>query len=236
MITKMVVQGVCAMIYALEVAVLLWVANSQYKKKYYVKVKMLCSISFILIGLIFAGVSEHWAYFLQLLPMLIFCALGDLFMGFYQVRRYTRNMILGISSFLVAHICLLILLFGINPTFSWWNVLIPVIAVIVLFVQKRVLHMHYGRLWAPVVIYSVFLSLDFAKSLEIMLFRPCISSAWIGVGGIFFFISDYTLNFCYFYKMKTKSRATWMNIINLASYFFSILAFDMSILYFYAAM
>ena len=50
--------------------------------------------------------------------------------------------------------------------------------------------------------------------------------------GLLFFISDYTLNFCYFYKMKNKKRTNVMNMINLASYFFGILAFDMSILYF----
>lgn len=232
MTAKLIAQGVCAMVYAVEVAVLLWISESKYSKKYYIKAKMMCSISFVLIAGIFAGVSGHWAYFLQLFPTLLFCALGDLFMGYYRVRRYTRNIILGICCFLVAHICLLILLFGVIPDVSWWLVVIPIVAVMLLCIQKKMLNMHYGRLWIPVLIYSVFLSLDLAKSVEVMLFRPCISSAWIGVGGILFFISDYTLNFCYFCKLKTKRKASWMNLINLASYFFGILAFDMSILYF----
>lgn len=232
MITKLVVQGVCILIYSLEVTALLWVSESKYKKQYYVKVKMLCSISFILIGLIYAAVSSHWIYFQQLLPTLLFCAVGDFFMGCFQVRRYTRNMILGIASFLVAHICLLLLLYSVIPAFSWWNILFPVIAVFLLCLQKKMLHMHYGRLWAPVLLYCIFLSLDLAKSIEVMILRPCISSAWIGVGGMLFFLSDYTLNFCYFHKMKSKSRATAMNLINLGSYFLGILAFDISILYF----
>lgn len=232
MIAKMVAQGVCAVVYALEVAVLLWVAQSQYKKDYYVKVKMVCSVSFVVIGFVFAAVSGHWTFFLQLLPTLLFCAIGDFFMGCYQVKRYTRNMILGIGSFLVAHICLLILLYSVIPRFSWWNALFPIIGVIAICVQKKALHMHYGRLWIPVLIYSFFLTLDFAKSLEIMMLRPCISSAWIGVGGLFFFISDYTLNFEYFCKIKNKKHARIVSMINLGSYFFSILAFDLSILYF----
>lgn len=232
MIGKMVVQGVCAVVYALEVAVLLWVTQSQYKKDYYVKVKMLCSTSFVIIGLIFAAVSDHWIYYLSILPTLLLCALGDFFMGCFQIKRYTRNMVLGIVSFLLAHICLLVLLYSIIPAFAWWNILFPIIGLVVLCLQKKLLHMHYGRLWWPVLIYSVFLTLDFAKSIEIMVLRPCISSAWIGLGGLLFFISDYTLNFCYFYKMKNKKRTNVMNMINLASYFFGILAFDMSILYF----
>ena len=215
----MIAQGVCTLIYTLEVAALLWVAQSQYKKQYYVKVKMLCSISFILIGFVYAAVSSHWAYYVQLLPTLIFCALGDFFMGCYQIRRYARNMILGIGCFLMAHICLLLLLYSIIPAFSWWNILFPVIALFVLCLQKKMLHMHYGKLWAPVLIYCIFLSFDFAKSLEIMILRPCISSAWIAVGGLFFFISDYTLNFCYFHKMNSKKKAVILNLVNLGSYF-----------------
>ena len=106
----MLVQGMGTAVYIIELAVLLWVSQSKYKKQYYVQSKMLCSVTFVVLAVIFALVSHHLEYFFGLFPALCFCMLGDLFMGLYQIERRRRNLILGILTFMLGHLFLLILL------------------------------------------------------------------------------------------------------------------------------
>ena len=59
MFTRMMAQGIVTIIYTLEFAGLLVAALPRYKQKYYVPVKMLCSVSFVVIAVMFAFVSDH---------------------------------------------------------------------------------------------------------------------------------------------------------------------------------
>ena len=54
MFTRMMAQGIVTIIYTLEFAGLLVAALPRYKQKYYVPVKMLCSVSFVVIAVMFA--------------------------------------------------------------------------------------------------------------------------------------------------------------------------------------
>lgn len=231
MLVRMVVQGLMAVLYALEITALLWVTHPNYKEKYYVGVKTLCSISFVGIALLFAAISKHWDYFWNLLPALVLCALGDLFMALYQVRRKKRQIFLGIFVFLCAHVSLLVLLFSLDDTFSLWNILFPLAALAVFLILKFKVRLHLGRLLLPASIYCVFLSLMLSKCLQYMYLHPAIASGWIGLGGTLFFISDVTIIFLYFYKFPSKDTGRRVHYMNLVTYYFGILAFDMSILY-----
>lgn len=227
----MLVQGMGTAVYIIELAVLLWVSQSKYKKQYYVQSKMLCSVTFVVLAVIFALVSHHLEYFFGLFPALCFCMLGDLFMGLYQIERRRRNLILGILTFMLGHLFLLILLFYRSREISWWNVFVPVVAVILLFVMRKMAGMRYGKVWPLAICYCIFLALMLSKSTEIMICSPSIATVWIGLGGILFFVSDFTINFIYFYKIKNPIASRWVHAINLATYFLAILAFDLSILY-----
>lgn len=231
MLIRMVVQGVVAILYTAEIAVLLCVTHPKYKDRCYVPVKMMCSVSFVGISVMYAIVSKHWAYFYLLMCPLLLCAFGDLFMGFYQVRRKKRHMLFGMVFFLLAHLGLLRMLFALDKRLGVWNLLVPAAALAVFFVLKKVFHLHPGRLLVPVCIYAVFLALMLSKSLEQMILHPGIASAWIGVGGLLFFLSDLTIIFLYFYKFRQKSSRRVCHYVNLTTYYFAILAFDTSILY-----
>ena len=91
----MLAQGIGIAVYTLELALLLWVSQSRYKKKYYVPSKMLCSVTFVVLAIVFALVSHHMEYFFGFFPALCFCLLGDLFMGLYQVGRQKRKSDVG---------------------------------------------------------------------------------------------------------------------------------------------
>ena len=232
MVSRMVVQGLVAIIYTLELVGLLFVTQPKYKPKYYVPVKMTCSVSFVLIAVLFAAVSRHWAYFSMLLMPLLFCAVGDLFMGLYQVARKKRNMVLGLVLFLTAHIGLLVALFRIDASLTWWNLLVPVVALVTFLTVKFKMHLHMGKLTPACVVYSIFLALMLSKSTQYMFLYPGIASCWIGLAGILFFASDFTIIFVYFYKFKSKKAQKAIHYVNLITCFLAIFAFDVSILYF----
>ncbi len=232
MMTKMIVQGVCAILYAMEVALVLFVNQKKYKQKYYLKAKMTCSISFIAIATIFAAVSGHWKYYMLMLPALVFCTLGDLFLGIYQTTKKSRQVFLGIVAFLLAHLEFLVAWFFLDMTFDVWNIAIPVVGIGILLCLRKFVSLNYGKLWALVCIYSVCLTSMFTKGTQYMIHQPSISSVWIGVGALLFFISDFLINFIYFSEDKEKRNMQIVERINLSTYFFALLAFDMSILYY----
>lgn len=65
-----------------------------------------------------------------------------------------------------------------------------------------------------------------------MVLYPGLASGWLGLGGMLFFTSDFTIIFLYFYKFRKAENRRKIHCINLATYYFGILAFDISILYF----
>lgn len=234
MFTRMMAQGIVTIIYTLEFAGLLVAALPRYKQKYYVPVKMLCSVSFVVIAVMFAFISDHMQYFYMMLVPLVLCAVGDLFMGLYQIRSRRKHMLAGMIVFLLAHMGFLICFFRIDARLTWWNIFLPVVSLAAFFFVKRLMHLHMGRLAIPAAIYCVFLSLMLSKSTQYMALCPGLASGWIGFGGIAFFISDFTIIFLYFYKFRKPENRGKIHYLNLATYYYSILAFDISILYFAA--
>ena len=127
MFTRMMAQGIVTIIYTLEFAGLLVAALPRYKQKYYVPVKMLCSVSFVVIAVMFAFISDHMQYFYMMLVPLVLCAVGDLFMGLYQIRSRRKHMLAGMIVFLLAHMGFLICFFRIDARLTWWNIFLPVL-------------------------------------------------------------------------------------------------------------
>ena len=128
MFTRMMAQGIVTIIYTLEFAGLLVAALPRYKQKYYVPVKMLCSVSFVVIAVMFAFISDHMQYFYMMLVPLVLCAVGDLFMGLYQIRSRRKHMLAGMIVFLLAHMGFLICFFRIDARLTWWNIFLPVVS------------------------------------------------------------------------------------------------------------
>ena len=114
------------------------------------------------------------------------------------------------------------------------NIFLPVVSLAAFFFVKRLMHLHMGRLAIPAAIYCFFLSLMLSKSTQYMALCPGLASGWIGFGGIAFFISDFTIIFLYFYKFRKPENRGKIHYLNLATYYYGILAFDISILYFAA--
>ena len=70
-----------------------------------------------------------------------------------------------------------------------------------------------------------------AKAISYMVFNFSLAGAWIGIAGILFFASDFSIIFLYFYKFKNKTNRQKVHIFNLLTYYMAVMAFDISILY-----
>ena len=228
---RLITQAVIIMIYMVELAGLIFVTQPQYKKKYYVPVKMLCSLSFVGAAIIFGIVSGHVNYMAYLMAPLVVCALGDLFMGMYQVGSRKRQLVLGIIFFLMAHVGLIYTLFQLDGRLGVVNFLLPVLMVIIFLIVKKKCHIHMGRLTYLACVYRGFLSFMLAKATSYMVFNFSLAGAWIGIAGLLFFASDFSIIFLYFYKYKNKTNRQKVHTFNLLTYYMAVMAFDISILY-----
>ncbi len=228
---RMMTQTVIIMIYMIELAGLIFVTQPQYKKKHYVPVKMLCSLSFVGAAIVFGIVSGHVNYMAYLMGPLVMCALGDLFMGLYQVGSHKRQLVLGIIFFLMAHVGLIYTMFRLDGRVDVINFLLPVMMVIIFLIVKKKCHIHMGRVTYLACVYCGFLSFMLAKAISYMVFNFSLAGAWIGIAGILFFASDFSIIFLYFYKFKNKTNRQKVHIFNLLTYFMAVMAFDISILY-----
>lgn len=235
MTTRMLVQGIVTILYTIECAGLLVTALPRYKERFYVPMKMACSVSFVLAATVFAFVSEHMRYFYFLLVPLLLCVAGDFFMGKYQVKKRRQSMMLGILFFLMAHMGFVLCFFQIDATFDWWNIFLPLVVLAGFLFSRRLFRLHLGRFFVPAAIYAVFLALMLSKAVQIAFLQPSLAACWVAVGAVAFFISDATIVFLYFYKFKKPEHRLLIHYVNLATYYFGILAIAISILY-YAGM
>lgn len=231
MMARMLSQGIVLMIYVVLLAILLFVSQTEYKDKYYVPAKMTCSIFFVGAAALFGFVSKHTEYMYILIVPLVFCALGDGFMGMYQIKHRRRNLVAGIVTFLLAHIGLTWAIYILNSYISVFNIAIPIISLVAFLLIKRKMHIHMGRVTPLACIYSIFLSYMLSEAVQYMFMRPSISGAWIGVGGILFFASDLSIIFLYFYKFEDKKRIRAVHAFNLITYYLATMSFAISILY-----
>lgn len=220
------------LVYTLLQILLLHYSEHEKSKSYYVPIKLLCSIAFVAVAGIFAVQSVNYEYFLMMLPSLLLCLLGDVFMGIFNQFHRKRYMLLGLLLFLSAHIGFLILLFHIQPQWILWDVLVPIVGISMVMLIIHFMRLHMGKLRIGVLIYSIFISGLLAKSVHYMIAVGSTTAICMGIGGILFFLSDFLILFLYFYHFKSKKLHHMIHYLNLLTYYYGLYLFGMSILYY----
>lgn len=226
-------QGVficAALVYTALLLGLLTAGKEEHKKKYYVKAKSITSLGFLAISLLFTFVSGNWETEWRLLPPLLLCMMGDVFLAKYQTESKKKHMLMGIVSFLLAHIGLLIFMYSIHAESGWYVIAAPAVTLCILFFLVQKFHLKLGSLRLPVIIYSVFVSSMMAKAAAMASAVKGMPFLCIGIGGILFFLSDVSIIFLYFYHYKKKGHRRYVQIFNLVTYYYAILFFDLYIL------
>lgn len=200
-------------VYTLLIIALLFVCDNDYSRKYYVPLKTACSASFLLMSFVIDTVG----FFNLLMLPLVSCFIGDIFMGQYNVRKARSSLYTGIGAFLVAHILFLIYMTQTVPGISLVNAILPVFVVILMLWLVRTFHLHMGKVLYFSTIYCYMVTAMCLKALEI--------GGLTMMGGILFFLSDFTIIFLYFYHFAKIQNKKIVHYLNLVTYYLGILFF-----------
>lgn len=204
--------------------------NKDLKTKFYVPVKMLVSLCFLII-LFYGEVKGTGSFWHYLIIPFILCFLGDFFMGLYNKRRVKRDLILGIVAFAGAHVAFLINMYYFALSFSWWIIIFPIATIISLALLLNFSHsFHVGKLLVPVLIYALFIGTLLGKGIEIWILQNCPSPYLFGIGSLLFFISDFSLVYLYFYHFKKREHEKYVHFINLLTYYGAIIVLILAFL------
>jgi len=205
-------------IYVALIIALFAVCDNRFSRRYYVPLKVACSVSFLVILFIHQlyGPRLHLIFW-----PLIACFFGDLLMGLYNIYSGKRFISLGIVAFMLGHLGFLNYMCQIKPHTNVLVYILPFVPCILFFGMKKLCHLHMGSLLVPCLIYCYFVSLMTLKAIECGLNgKPIISSA-----GLLFLFSDFTILFLYFYHFRDITKKRQVHYVNLAAYYAAILLF-----------
>ncbi|MGL6201114.1 MAG: lysoplasmalogenase family protein [Lachnospiraceae bacterium] len=194
--------------------------------KYHTFVKFLNSLGFILV-VIYAGLTNNNMLWLQMMPGFVLCLAGDVLLGYAEIKNHAKTFMIGLVSFLTAHIVFIICLLLIHPI-KWYDFVFPFIMVFIGWYLTTLKGMDMEGMRIPVVIYAFFVSMLFSKSVSIVI-ADGISTRNIQLclGSFLFLFSDIILLFIRFYNKKLYLN----KFFNLFAYYGGLLLLAMSTLY-----
>ena len=192
----MIIQTI---IYVALIIGLFMVCDNSLSRRYYVPLKVVCSASFLVILLI----NHYYSPKLSMIfwPLLA-CFLGDILLGLFNTYKRKRFMIIGIIAFMLGHVAFLNYMCRLKPDTNPWVYMAPIATVVVVLLVHNLCHLHMGVLFVPCLIYSYFVTCMTLKAIECGLnSRPI-----IGMAGVLFLISDFTILFLYFYHYRNRTN------------------------------
>lgn len=201
----------CMLAFAVIVAV---VCRQEWKKKYYLGAKILNSAAFVAVFLISTYISGAIHSFWLMLPGVLFCFAGDVFMALYNRQRKRVHFLMGVFLFLSGHLCFARWLCSIQPV-SVIDLIIPVFAVLLAWYLVSRKDIHTGRMKPYILLYAFFVALFFVKGQHLAWSEPTAAHMMIAVGSLLFLVSDISIIFLYFQKRKGVA----VHIFNLATYY-----------------
>ncbi|MCR4568583.1 MAG: lysoplasmalogenase [Pseudobutyrivibrio sp.] len=211
-------------IYVALIIGLFLVCDNRYSRRYYVPLKVVCSTSFLVIFWINQCFSEKFGLMVW---AVLACFLGDIMMALYNTYMRRPFFVLGIITFMIAHVALLNYMCRVKPNTSPWVFILAAAPCILLFGMVRWFRLHIGRLLWPCLIYCYFVSTMALKANQCALDGMPI----IGIAGLLFLFSDVTILFLYFYHYRSKNKKRFVHYVNLGTYYLAILLFIFSLDY-----
>ena len=209
-------------IYIALIIALFLVCDNRFSRRYYVPLKVVCSTSFLIILIINQFYSPKlWLMFWPLFA----CFLGDILLGLFNTYKRKRFMIIGIIAFMLGHVAFLNYMCRIQPDTNPWVYIAPVATVGAVIVIHKTSHLHMGVLFVPSLIYSYFVTCMTLKAVECGLHGKPL----LGIAGVLFLISDFTILFLYFYHYRNKTNKRIIHYVNLGTYYLAIYLFLVSL-------
>ena len=185
-------------------------------RKYFLPMKIISSLLFLILGTICAIYGRD-VHFRNLLAGLFFCFIGDVILGYFNIRKDKRLFISGTIVFLMGHLAFIVGSITIAKI-SRMELIIPIAAEIGIIFLIRNKDILLGKLKPFVYVYGIFLSGFLARSVSIFLIYRTPRSLLLMLGAIFFSISDLLILFIYFYRKKRWSTHGF----NIATYYIAM--------------
>lgn len=183
--------------------------------KYHTLAKFINSIGFIAVATGACLFSGQWSLYFAMLPGLILCLVGDVMLALDNSRALSKYFLPGLTSFLIGHI-LFVWAFSMRVPFSLYDLILPVIAVILTFFIVRMKGIDVGKLRVAVIIYSFFVALLFSKGISLVLVNGMTPvNSLLCRGAFLFLLSDAIVLFLLFYEKKHFI----VRFCNLATYY-----------------
>lgn len=212
---------VATIIYGLALCVLLFCAVKRHPK--YLQVKTGVSILFVLISIIsfLLGHHELYLYFSYLFVGILFCFLGDRFLGYadHNIDASIDYLKKGIYSFGIAHLFFILFLQK-YQAISYLDFIIPIFLMILLFIFKKLKLVNLRNIDTLIYIYTFIVGFMTSKAISVTLFASVgMTHHYIlTIGSILFVLSDTVLLFLYFYKKKVE----FLRPFNLLLYYSAV--------------
>lgn len=202
-----------SIIFALIVAV---ICKKEWNR-YYIWAKLLSSMAFFFVFVFSAYRSGETLLFQLMLPGFSCCFVGDIFMALYNRCRKHIYFLMGLGIFMAGHLCFARWLCTVQEILAI-DLLLPLVAVFLIYQFLSFGDMHTGRLKPFILIYTFFVTLFFVKAQHLAIACPSLSHIMLAVGSALFLISDISILFLYFGKKK----GVGIHIFNLATYYYGM--------------
>ena len=213
--------------YSVVFALLLAVAcKAEWKQKYYILAKTMCSLAFVVILFISGSKSEDSWQFGLMLPAFFCCMAGDVLMAAYNRYRKRVYFIIGLLIFLAGHLFFARWLCRLQQLDAI-DFLIPILAMGLAWALMSQKNIHTGRLRPFILIYAFFVALFFSKGIHLAVTDFSVPNLMIAVGSGLFFASDVSILFLYFYKSKGRK----VHVFNLATYYYGVFLLASNLLF-----
>lgn len=194
-------------------------------KKYYTLAKIFNSLGFIIVASYGGLVVGNKIDFYYMLPALIFCFLGDVFLGINSQFDKKIFFVAGLFSFTIAHILYMIDFSRFAPM-ALYDLMLPILSIFITYMLIKLENMDVQKeLRIFILMYSFFVTLLLTKGMDVLIICGInIKSVLIFIGALMFFISDFIILFLYFYKKKHHIVGT----INLLLYYWGMFILALS--------
>ena len=229
-----------AVLFSLQIALIYPFAKSMIPQKtnFSLLLKMICSTSFLLIGLLARTVSHSTGVY----PMLIIIGLclswiGDLLLGLNGSKVF---FVVGGFFFLLTHFCYIAAFsydsFKTSPeknVIGIFDILFCLILVLFFEIYNRKKKIDLGKLRIPALVYALILTTMLAKAIGFskqlfLLSNDRVTALLVLFGAILFFVSDFTLTYTIL-EEKRKADVKY-KFINSLSYFLAQTLIALSIM------
>jgi len=196
-------------------------------KRYRPLAKTATSLVFIAVAIYGFVVTGDSGFFYSMIPALVFCLFGDIFLSLPSADDTGWAFYAGVGSFAAAHILFLIAFWKLAP-FSLYELIFPIVLVIVVFILTKIMDFDFGNnvILVIVLIYGFLVAWTFSRSVAVFFYMGMGERTLALLAGSFLFmLSDIFLLFIYFYKKKFQ----WMPFVNLACYYSGMFLLALSI-------